>query len=257
MKKLYFITFLTSLCLMANAQSFKDLKKKNGENPFDEDILKVYLRHTSVSSKYTENYSGLTVNITVRNDSYEKWDSRVRYENPTLGDFLSLIPRAVKDVQERKITKQKWDNHAHGGGLIGWVQYYLNAVATDRLLISPGISGGDYIYGSQYINPAIESDKKKYDPYGYYLAAGPAIMATYLVNKKMWVDAYVNYDISFLKVKNDSVDPDYAKPSFISIGADVYTTKKLFAGIRLNQIIDKGINEDNSKRLDISAGLFF
>lgn len=254
MKKLYFITLLTSISLITNAQSFKDLKKGNGENPMTKDWFKLYIRHTSVNSKYTENYSGITINLTLRHDDYEKWGSRTRYENPTLGDLLSGIPRAVKDVQERKITKQKWDDHAHGGGIIGWAQFYLNAVATDRLLISPGISGGDYIYGSQYIKTGTKS---KYDPYGYYLAAGPAIMATYLVNKKLWIDAYVNYDISFVKVKNDSVDPDYAKPSFISIGADVYTTRKLFAGLRVNQIIDKGINKDNSKRLDISAGLVF
>lgn len=256
MKKIYLIILITSLNLMAYAQSFKDLKKKNGENPITEDIIKLYLRHTSVSSTFTANYSGITVNLTLRNDDYEKWDGRVRYENPTLGDFLVVLSNSLKDLEKREITKQKYDDHAHGGGFLGWLQYYTNAVATDRLLISPGISMGDYIYGSSYDKTG-GTNKLNHDPFGYYLVVGPAIMGTYLVSKKLWVDAYINYDIAFTKVKNDSVDPNYAKPAFLSVGADVYSTSKLFAGFRINKLIDNGANNDKSSRLDVSAGIVF
>lgn len=236
------------------AQSFDDLKSKKGNNAFEDDWLKVFGRHTSVNSKYTPNYSGFTVNLSIREDKSGKGELRTRYENPTLGDLIYSIVNLSKDIKNGRSTKEVYDDHAHGGGFLGWLQTYVNAVTTKKLLISPGITMGDYVYGSRYDKG---SGKKEYDPYGYYLAVGPAVMASYVVNKKMWLDAYVNYDISVVKVKNDSVDPDYKKPSFLTMGADLNTVSKFFGGFRVNKVIDRGINNDNSSRLDISVGMCF
>lgn len=213
-----------------------------------------------MSSKYTPSYAGFTFNIGISNNEYKKGGVRTRYESPTLGDLIQGIPRAVRDVKavvnntQTNTTPNKWKDHAHGGGFLGWAQYYINAVAKDRLLISPGISGGDYIYGSRYVkaNGNIEDQ----DPYGYFFAAGPAVMASYVISSSYWVDAYVNYDISFAKVNNRGT-AGYPKPHFLSIGADFHTTSKLFGGIRYNTMIDRGANNDASSRLDISAGIYF
>lgn len=261
MKKYIPIAMLSiAYALTANAQSFSSLKKKNGENPFTEDQFKLYARVTSVDSKYTPSYTGFTFNIGVSRNEYEKGGIRLRYENPTLGDLVQGIPRAIKDVKgivnntQTNITVNKWDDHAHGGGIFGWMQYYMNVKAKDRFLLSGGISFGDYMYGSRYAKPG--GSKEDQDPYGYFFAAGPAVMSSYVISSSYWVDAYVNYDLSFAKIKNRGT-AGYPKPHFLTIGADFHTTSKLFAGIRYNSLIDRGTNKDASNRLDISAGILF
>lgn len=244
----------------ASAQSFSKLKKNNGENPFTEDRIKLYTRLTTVSSEYTPSYSGFTFNISISRNEYKKGEARIRYENPTLGDLIQGIPRAIKDVkgivndEQTHLTVNKWDDHSHGGGFLGWFQYYLNVVAKDKLLISPGLSTGDYMYGSRYTKPG--GNKEDQDPYGYFFTAGPAIMASYLLSSSYWIDAYINYDLAFAKVNNRGTE-EYPKPHFLTIGADFYTNKKIFAGVRYNSLIDRGTNKDASSRLDISAGIFF
>ena len=252
--KLLFFIFLTICSLNLCAQSFDDLASKNGDNAFEEDWFKVFIRNTSVNSKYTPNYGGFTVNVAIRQDESKKWGLRSRYENPSLGDFIYSAINLSQDIKNGTSTKEVYDDHAHGGGFLGWYQVYLNAYTNRKLIISPGITMGDYIFGSRY-------DKgngiKDYDPNGYYFAVGPAIMASYVINKKLWIDGYINYDITVLKVKNDSVDPNYKMPSFMSIGADLNTTYKFFGGFRINKVMDSGVNKENSSRLDISVGMCF
>ena len=253
------LLIITQACI-ANAQSFSELKKKNGENPFTEDRIKLYARLTSVKSEYTPSYSGFTFNISISRNEYKKGNARIRYENPTLGDLIQGIPRAIKDVkgivndEQTHLTVNKWDDHSHGAGLFGWFQYYINATATKRLLISPGVSLGDYMYGSRYVKAG--ENKEDHDPYGYFFVAGPAIMASYVLSSSYWLDAYVNYDLSYAKVNNRGTK-DYPKPHFLTIGADFHTCSKLFIGARLNKMIDRGTNKDASSRFDLSAGLLF
>lgn len=229
MNKFYLLLSLFFVALDSSAQSFAKLKDKKGNNPFSEDIFKIYGRFTSVNSEFTEDYSGFTFNVGLRNDKYEKGEFRTRYENPSLGDFIYVAINISNDIKNGVAEKQKYDDHAHGGGFLGWFQAYMNVVAKDKILVSPGITLGDYIYGSTY--DKAPAGRQKYDPYGYYLAAGPAVMVSFLATNKIWIDGYVNYDIAFLKVKNDSVDPNYQKPAFLTVGADLNTTSKLFGGI--------------------------
>ncbi|MBC7916070.1 MAG: hypothetical protein H7Y07_18350 [Pyrinomonadaceae bacterium] len=258
MKK-YILTvlFVTGIAGYINAQTFADLKKKSGNHPMTSDMFKLYARHTSVATKFNGNYGGLTINIGLRDDNYKKGERRVRYENPTLGDFFYGIPKAARDVKkivndkEDEIKENTGSDHAHGGGFFGWIQYYFNLTAKDRLLISPGISAGDYIYGSK----STDAYHPSIDPYGYFLTVGPSVMASYLINKKMWIDGYATYDFSYLKAENG--DNKYPKPQFLTIGADLYTTSKLFGGVRLNTLRDRGANKDKSTRIDISAGIVF
>ncbi|MBC8053404.1 MAG: hypothetical protein H7Y13_10095 [Sphingobacteriaceae bacterium] len=257
MKKNILLIFFIALSGYSEAQTFASLQKKSGNNPMTVDMFKLYVRQTSVSTKYNGNYGGLTINIGLRDDNFKKWQKRMRYENPTLGDFFYGIPKAVRDVkkvvndEQDQIKANTGSDHGHGGGFFGWMQYYVNIVAKDRLLISPGVSFGDYIYGSQ----TKDAYNFRQDPYGYFLTAGPSVMASYLINKKMWVDGYATYDISYLKAENG--DNPYPKPTFLTVGADLYTTSKLFGGIRLNTLQDKGSNKDKSTRIDFSIGIVF
>ncbi len=239
----------TLFCGSVNAQSFDDY------DTFEDGWFKVFVRHSSFKSTYTPNFSGYTVNLALKSDRYEPWGARVRYENPTIGDFLYAIVNLSKDVKNGTSTQQVYDDHAHGGGFLGWAQAYMNVVATDKILISPGITGGDYIFGNRYTTAKLGYNNQ--DPRGYYIAVGPAIMASYAVTDFLWVDAYVNYDITLGKTQDEVVDKDYPNPKFLTFGVDVYTDWLVFGGFRLNKIVDKGYNNDKSSRLDISVGVCF
>ena len=249
LKTTLLVAFLMILGGATSAQTFKDY----GE--FEEGWLKVFVRYSSFNSTYTPDFSGFTVNLALRKDKADAWAVRTRYESPTLGDFIYAVANLSKDVKNGTSTQEVYDDHAHGGGFLGWGQAYINVYSKGKLIISPGITGGDYIFGNAYNRN--NTGKKDQDPRGYYIAVGPAIMASYAVNKLMWVDAYINYDITLGKTQDTVVDENYPNPSFLSIGADLNTEKRLYGGFRLNKIIDKGYNNDKSSRLDISVGFCF
>lgn len=142
---------------------------------------------------------------------------------------------------------------AYGSGFFGWHQGYWNVVSTDRLLISPGITFGDYIFGSK------RADGVMREPQGYYFHLGPAFKATYVVTNQLWVDGYVHYDIGFKAGKGTGEHvKGYPKPHFLNIGGTInHIPTKLFGAIRVNTLIDRGVNADAGSRLDISAGFYF
>lgn len=252
MKRLYSTLFLVvAAASLSYAQSFENLENRQGDNPFAYNGFHLFLRYTHVSPKYTESYGGFTINGSYRNDYYNKWEPSYHFENPTLGDLIYLLFNIKK--MDNRATEQ-----AYGSGFLGWHQIYLNAVAQERLLVSPGISFGDYIFGSKRAAPA---SPRTLEPAGYYLHVGPALKVSYLLSERYWVDGYFRYDIGF-KVGNPSSDfleiKDYEKPHFITLGGQIHSVKsRLFAGLRMNTLLDRGINKDRATRIDLSLGYMF
>jgi hypothetical protein len=235
------------------AQSFGGLDNNKGDNAFTENTFLVFARYTTVSAKYTESYSGFTVNLRLRNDKYERGEWCWRFENSTLGDLIFLLFN-IEEMDGRK-TEQ-----AFGNGFLGSHQFYGNLVATDRLLISPGFSMGDYIFASKREN-ADSTGARILDPAGYFLSVGPAFKISYVITEKLWLDGYAYYDIGFQVGKPSgeyNQTKGYERPGFLSIGGDIHHAgTRLFAGARLMQMIDNGANKDSATRIDISFGYMF
>lgn len=238
-----------------SAQSFSEYSSGRGKAMFEESVWEFYLRHTNVSGKYTEKLSGNTVNIGVRRDVIGKGEVRWRYENPTLGDMIFLIGYILKGDKSRT-TEQSF-----GGGWLGWFQTTVNVVSTDRLILSPGLSYGDYIYGTKRAQPPAGYTTHSIDPGGYYFHVGPAFLASYAAGKSFWLDAYVNYDIGAWragKVPDFTEIPGYPKPHFFVFSTSIRHAKsKLMANVRFNKFIDRGITKDSALRTDISLGYMF
>lgn len=247
---------LSLLCFFTGstfAQSFDDLDNRKGDNAFTENSLHVFARYTTVSAKYTDSYGGFTVNLALRKDNYERGEWCWRFENATLGDLIFLLFN-IEEMDGRK-TEQ-----AFGSGFLGNHQLYGNLIATDRLLISPGFSMGDYIFASKREN-ADSTGARILDPAGYFLSVGPAFRVSYVITEKLWLDGLIHYDIGF-QVGKPSAEyrqiKDYKRPGFLSIGGEIHhATTRLFAGARLMRMIDTGVNKDSATRIDISVGYMF
>jgi len=249
-----FIALLIMAANVANAQSFSDIQNKKGKKIFTESRFKIYAAYVAAESKLTPSYSGYTPNISIFKNEAGKGGTRVKYENPTLGDLMWLakkvykVPQTVISGQVQPFGNNPSKDHAHGSGFLGWAQWYYNVVGKDNLLFSAGVSGGDYIYASR-VNGQYQ------DPSGYYLAAGPALMASYVPAKWCWIDVYANYDLSFLNGAKKTNNPNYSKPHFLTIGTDFNTSKQFFFGIRHNTMLDQGTSNDAASRLDIKLGI--
>jgi hypothetical protein len=251
MKTPHFLFFAVLLCsLSAQAQRFEDLNNRKGDNAFTDRGFHLFLRYTAVNAKYTESYGGFTFNGSYRIDRLEKGEVSYHFENPTLGDFIWLL------FNMKKMDGRKTDQ-AYGSGFFGWHQVYWNVVSTDRLLISPGLSFGDYIYAAER---ATEAPNIK-DPAGYFFHLGAAFKTSYVVTEDMWVDGILNYDIGFRAGKPSGAYEEikgYPRPHFLTLGATLnHAPSRLFGGFRINQLIDRGKNKDSATRLDISAGYMF
>lgn len=258
MKKLFILLIINAIAVNAFSQSFSDLKDKKGKNPFVDGSIKVFPRYTYLKGKYTDVLSAPTVNVAVKKDKMHAGGLRYRFENPYLGDGIFTIARGIKRINEDRVFNRS--EQSITSGFVGWHQAALNVKSGGRFIISPGISLGDALIATKRATNS-QSGSRVTDPAGYYFFAGPYVLTSYLINNKMWLDAYANYDITFSKVanpKNDYVaNPDYPLPGLLTLGADLYTTSKLFGGLRFVRLMDSGINKDNGSRIDVSLGLVF
>lgn len=252
MKSLRVIFILCLISSSAFSQSFADLENGKGDNSFITNWIHIMARHTSISPKYTESYSGFTVNMSFHINHYETGELRYDFENSTLGDLIFLLFN-IKEMDGRA-TEQ-----AFGSGFLGWHQSYINVVATKRFLLSPGLSFGDYIFASKRADDS--QGARILDPAGYFLHVGPALKSSYVLTNNMWIDAFATYDIAFQVGKPSAeykASKDYPRPAFLNIGAKIHHAKlRVFGGARITQLIDNGENNDSATRLDISLGYMF
>lgn len=259
MKRTYLSLFIGFFLFTfsANAQTFEDLKTKKDKNHFEEGWVKVLFRYTSTNGKYAERISSPTANVTFRSDRYKKGGLRYSFESAVFGDLFIGLGREIRSFNGNASGVNKAEQMLTSGWL-GWHKLAINVLSKDRLLVAPGISFGDHMIES-ITYPS--SGEVIQDPAGYYFFAGPYVMVSYVINKRMWVDAYINYDITFNKAKNPPnyyVDnPGYPLPTVFFIGVDVYTTSKLFTGIRIAKLKDTGSYKNYGSRVDFSLGFNF
>jgi hypothetical protein len=248
MKSLFSIA-LICLAATVSAQSFLDIKDKKDRSLYEDNWFNIMVRYTHVGGKYTEKLGGFTGNVSLRNAKVAKGKMSWYYENPTLGDLIWKVANIKRTSKEEQ---------AFGSGFLGWLHGYYNVVSTDKLILAPGLSLGDYIFGSERDLGGATSTR--YEPYGYYFAAGPAFKTSYLLNKDFWVDGTFNWDFALTKFKKGYSgagyvqDDGYPNPMFVSLHVTLYHKSKFFLSVRGYQMIDLGKYNDSAQRWDVSVG---
>jgi hypothetical protein len=235
------------------AQSFENMPEtRKGKNPFVHFNWELYLRRTDVTSKITPSYGGLTFNAAFRFDAFEKGDYRWHFENPTLGDMIWVIGATIKG---KKMTNDDGSDQAFGSGFFGWHKVTWNVVAQDKLLISPGISFGDYIFATR------RPGGTTLDPAGYFFSAGPSLLVSKLFTETLWLDAFVRYDLTTRAGKPSgayTATDGAKKPHFLGVGASLKHGKShLVGGVNYTHLIDRSGNKDAASRIDVSVGVMF
>ncbi len=240
--KCCFLLLIFFISCEVNAQSFTDLQTAKGRNPYDNAYVNWMLRYTSISGKGTTSVNGFTINASIAEVDHEKGEISFYWENPWAGDLIWRILNYGKSTTNTQVFTS---------GLLGWFQSYYNVVSEDRLIVAPGLSFGDYIFG--------DNTAYTLEPNGYYLHIGPAVKASYLLNKDVWLDGFLNWDIGAgVKHSSDRNRYErivgYPRPFFVNLTVNVCTSKNIFGGIRINQLLDRGDNKRSATRVDFSIG---
>jgi len=232
----------------ASGQSFSDLKTKDGLALYETRGTFWFLRYSTSSGKFVERVSVPTANFSLRWFSLGKGERSYSLEYPALGDLLALLWRRDLVTTNAGATLTCV--------LLGWHQTTWNLVSTDKTIIAPGISYGDYTYASG--RPVTTSLKNVYEPFGWFLAAGGALRVTRLVGDNLWIDLEGRYDKSLVTVSKrfELTNPieGYPRPDFAALTLTVNHTSRLFASVRAVSLIDNGEIKDNATRLDFSIG---
>jgi hypothetical protein len=251
------LIFLASVtCSGLYGQGFANLETGRGKNAFSEWNWELMIRRTQVNTKYTIDYGGTTFNMKFRFEDYEQGASRWHFENPTLGDMLWVVGRMLNG-KELANKSANGAEQAFGSGFFGWHQVTWNVVAQDRLLISPGMSFGDYIFTSKRPGGTV------LEPSGYYFHIGPSVMATQMIGDSFWVNVTTRYDLAGRAAGKPAPQPGaedvkYKNPHFLGLGATINHVGTHLAGtINYTKMIDRGANKDSASRFDISIGFMF
>ena len=250
--RILYLVLILAFASSVSAQSFEELRD-NHDRPMYEDNTNImlFLRYTNVSDPYVDPIKGVTANFSLHKVKGWKGGANWHYENPTLGDFVYVLSHWKKS-QASKVDK------SFGSGFFGWHQFYFNAVVTKRFIFAPGFSLGDYIFGIN--QTGLQTTPSTLEPNGYYFTIGPAAKVAYVISNNWWLEGFVYNDIGFKAGKpggNYQHIDGYKKPFFFSVGANLHSTSRFFAGFRMVKLNDRGENEIKSTRLDISAGYMF
>ncbi len=247
MKKILFLLFC-GLLFNASGQSFADLKTKDGLALFETKGNFWFLRYSSSSGKFVDRISVPTANYAMRRFSIGKGERSYSWEYPLVGDVLPLLWR-------RELVTSN-EGAVLSCVLVGWHQVTWNVISAKKTIVAPGISFGDYNYASG--RPLGTNPKNVYEPFGWFLAGGGALRVSQVVGENMWIDLEGRYDKSLVTVSKDFqlTNPiqGYPRPDFMAFTVTVNHTSRLFASVRMVNLVDNGDIKDEATRIDISVG---
>ena len=251
-----------SLCFsVLKSQTLSDFKYLN--YPYENEwYLGVALSSSNLSNTKAprpekHQLSAFSGEIELKISSFQKGDYRYYFQHKLIPDMLVLTKQAI-NVSTNVLYRDESSYLANG--IFGWHSWAWNINKPGKASLAVGLNVNDYFLGSTYYNDTTTYNWISAEPQGYYFAAGPTVVANYLLNKSFMLEAMASYSISYWRAVSLSyatVDNKYPKPHFGQINVEVMSAWGLFAGVDYNFIINRGNIPNNTSRLDLMLGFRF
>ncbi len=247
--------------LSIQGQSFQtfDQQKKPWYDEFHFGVVPVFTIMSNPEAPYAESHrvAAITMQIYYKKYNLDKGDTRMFWQNRSIGDLLSLLVREIRtnegvDREEGSVLSD----------LIGSTSWGWNVNEGKRLSLAAGFNLNDYIIGATYAERLNGEpvNLSTGEPQGYYWTTGPSLFADFVLTDQLVLQTFASYSISMFRlvsVSNAVEDKSYPKPHFVHLHAELQTTLRLFAGVDYTWLVNRGDLPNQTRRLDFFVGYRF
>lgn len=184
-----------------------------------------------------------------------RWNFACKY----LDDILWV---AFHQTTEKGRERHEGQDYYSFTGLF-WNRYAWNLFDGKRFCLAAGISGGDYYVEIPNILPigSYSGQPSIMEPSGWYLAAGPAIMADLFIIDGLSLHLQSNYDFSFLTIGEGAgtkqIIDGYKTPNFWRNSLTLIHNWGPFLQFDYGIMFDRGEHEQSITRTEFHIGYSF
>lgn len=180
--------------------------------------------------------------------NYSVGEPRVYYQYKLLE---YILPIAIDEISTGNSTNTQQQSFITSG-FLGWWSVLWNLNEPEKYQFAVGFNLNDHILSTNYLTG-------KQEPQGYYLTAGPSASFTYSINSLLMVEYLSTLSIPLLKSEEKDISNkvDYKNPYFLNNKIELITSKGLFGGLELSNIINRGNLPNNTKMTQWYIGFRF
>jgi len=201
--------------------------------------------------------SGGTLRLDLVKTNFEKGEVRFNYTNKLAGDLILYASQIFKEEKSVYQTEQSFLST----GLLGWFSTTWNINEPEKYQVSLGIHFGDYFLTSAYPEDITKpfsnpSNSIVQEPNGNYYGFGPTAIVDYMLTKHFMLEYKGHLTIPFYRLESEYLvsTGDYKNPYFLNNTLEVITSKGLYGGMELTNIINRGNLPNNTKRFELYLG---
>lgn len=192
--------------------------------------------------------------------SFDREGSRFSLRSKMIGDLVWLAVKEFKSISNNS-SSQMLSSDALGLSSLFWIKYGWSVVQKDKINIGFGFNTSDYLYSCEHrdkngqeLSPLIT------EPSGWWFALGANNFIDYQINDNFSLHSLISYDISlarFAQVQTQTKIDGYKNPFWLNYYFILQHSSGAYLMADLTKIIDRGPQNDKTKRFDIGLGYRF
>lgn len=199
--------------------------------------------------------SGILLDLQVLRPSFKKNGYNYRWDYKLIPDLIFLGNR----VADRKGTANRQEESTITGGVIGWHSFAWNIISNKRWSMGAGFCTNDYIIGTTY-NDTVNKELITPEPQGWYLSAGPSVVAAFALNRTFILYGSIMYAMSFsrpVSISYADVEGGYPRPHVVHANTMLLSKWGVFIETQWVQLINRGHLPNAVKRIELKLGFNF
>ncbi|MBX2966608.1 MAG: hypothetical protein KF845_10710 [Cyclobacteriaceae bacterium] len=187
--------------------------------------------------------------------NFEKGGWNRSHRVKLFGDFFAMCIQMLRGEFDWAYQE---DFTTEVNTFLGWHNWGVTAVSTDKLNVAAGFHLGDYMY-YYYGGGKKKEPDFVLNPAGYYMGAGPAFIVDYRLGSLPLLLHYEGAAAYGFRVGDVSgqVKTEYADPFFLNNLLEIRSDFKLYAGFEYVTLINRGDVSNRGQRFEIKLGYRF